>query len=140
MSFNEKQMEAFYRASIKGHVLPNMQYVNQRGRGFGNKTRRKQIYHINQRGSGPTLVTPIAQDIQQAKSIIQHRNSIKRPAPARNTSQPKRRRIAKKKSTTKPSSKKKKKKVTKQRGRSIKKKTPRKRTSKTRKDIFGRKK
>ena len=133
MSFNSNNVLDFYKASIKGKVLPNMHYVNQKGRGISNK-RRPIIYNINQKGSGTSLVTPIAQDFQQAKSMIKHSNSIKRPGSHLTFSHPKKRRSVKR-SPKKTISKRK---VTKKTVAKKTKSNKSRRKKITKKDIFGR--
>ena len=159
MSFTAKNMEDFFTSSAKGKSMNMRVFKNQKGGGLGNQTgKRRILYSVNQIGSGnlrETLVTPVAQDIEQAKSRIQ--NHLKRSRSPRTTSQSKRQRrrstskrkqpkkTVKKKSKKinkkKPLKSKKKplKKVKKNSKKKSKKKTGRKRTQKkTKIDIFGR--
>ena len=46
---------------------------------MGNSHRGKIVYHLNQKGSGPTkLITPVAQGLAQAESRVARKRGIKR--------------------------------------------------------------
>ena len=145
MSFTAKDMEDFYTSSAKGKKM-NMHYINQRGGGLGNRSNKQRVlFGLNQVGLGnmtQSLVSPVAQDIQQAKSKIRFKNHLKRSSSSNVGPQVKRRRRVnnsqkkKRKQSTKKKSKKKKTKLPKKkkkRGKKSAKKPSKKKTTKSRK-------
>lgn len=149
MRVSEDEIENYLMKLSKGKDKSSIMY--NKGRGFGSKS--KVMYLMNQKGSGigSTLVTPIAQNIQQAKSEIKHNKGIKRFAlgSAGSHSAKRRRKRVKRKKSKKKSKKgskskkhKKKRKLgkkTKSKRKSLmKKKKKRKKSNKrSKKDIFG---
>ena len=114
-----------FRAMAKGNIpLEEIFMLNQKGRGLGNSPKGNIVYHLNQRGSGPTkMITPVAQGLAQAESQIARRKGIKRRTPQIKRRRVKQPRRVRSKQTTKS-----------------KRSTKRKKRSgfkKKRKDIFG---
>ena len=72
-----------YKAMSEGKIpFEDMYVLNQKGRGLGNRNRSKIIYKIQKdRNStiSPQLVSPVAQGINQAESMMKKKKrSIKR--------------------------------------------------------------
>ena len=67
----------------------DMYVLNQRGRGLGNHKRTKVIYKIQKSGSAnitPQIISPVAQGVNQAESMIKRSKNIK-STPRRKRSQ-----------------------------------------------------
>ena len=109
----EKVKEHFKH--MANSVIPsdNVYVLNQRGRGLGNNRKGSILYKVKQSGEGrnPQMVTPIAQGLAQAKSILNERKvgqyqrkSIKRSKSSTRSRRRKRHhtgRISKRKTNTK---------------------------------------
>ena len=72
-----------YKSMAEGKIpFEDMYILNQKGRGLGNKNKSQVIYKI-QKGNTPTisaqLVSPVAQGINQAESMVKKKKAaIKR--------------------------------------------------------------
>lgn len=79
MALNPKQVENYYNAMAMGKLTQNdMKIVNQTGRGF-KLQRSKNLYSLGQWGGREpdlTTVSPIDQDLKQAKSNIRDKNRV----------------------------------------------------------------
>ena len=117
--------------------LDEIYAINQRGRGLGNTRHGKIVYKVRQTGSGPpTMITPVAQGLAQAKSRIASQG--RRKTIKRSTSRPKRRKASGRRTVRTVAKKKtpKKKTVTKKKTVSKKKKKTTGKKKITRRDVF----
>ena len=114
-----------YESMAKGKIpFEDMYVLNQKGRGLGNHKRSRIIYKIHKSNSStvssPQIVSPVAQGINQAESMVKQRKKRIKTKPKRKKNQLKRRYRTKRKTKGK---------VTKRR--------KRKTTKKRKRDIFG---
>ena len=71
-----------YKSMAEGKVpLEDMYILNQRGRGLGVGARGKIIYKIHKpsnSATSPQIISPVAQGINQAESMVKRKKNIKR--------------------------------------------------------------
>lgn len=80
MGINAKAMENYFAAMAAGKLdkKRDMTIINQKGRGF-KMQRSKNIYKVGQWGgqrTTPITVSPVEQEIQQAKSNIKEKKEV----------------------------------------------------------------
>ena len=80
--------------------LNEIHLLNQRGRGLGNSRNGKILYRISQKGAGPSVISPVVQDIAQAESHLkesqgQHGGQKRKRSIKRSSSKVKCRRVFK---------------------------------------------
>lgn len=86
---NVEQWTHHYKAMAEGKFpLEDMYMLNQQGRGLGNFKRGKMIYKIknpNKTVTSLPIVSPVAQGINQAESMVQKKKPIKRSSKKKST-------------------------------------------------------